>query len=349
MAEPIRLFQNDRLWAQMGAEILELTNQSHVLGQAQNGDITRLLEQTLATRFRRRHCITTACGTDALALAISALNLPQHTPIAVSNYTFTATAHAVARAGHQVVPVDVDTQYCIDASDIKDVGAIIPVDLFGNLSDHAALEQLGVPIIVDAAQSFESQDHSGKFSAEYGIAACVSFSPSKTISSWGSGGAVLTDSDAIADYVRRSRLHGKLRNDDMAIAPGLNSMMSSMECASVLIGLKYASKAYQRRHDIAQYLIAQSRWPTAIDFTRVGNHTYSKLVFQSDDRASVIKKFKDQAIDCVVHYNNLVSDEPLYSSTGQYYSKNLRDISFTVPNQHTLTDAEVERIAQGLK
>ena len=97
------------------------------------------------------------------------------------------------------------------------------------------------------------------------------------------------------------------------------------------------------------YLIGQSRWPTAIDFTRVGNHTYSKLVFQSDDRASVIKKFKDQAIDCVVHYNNLVSDEPLYSSTGQYYSKNLRDISFTVPNQHTLTDAEVERIAQGLK
>jgi dTDP-4-amino-4,6-dideoxygalactose transaminase len=223
------------------------------------------------------------------------------------------------------------------------------VDLFGNLSDHAALEQLGVPVIVDAAQSFESQDHHGKFSAEYGIAACVSFSPSKTISSWGSGGAVLTDSDAIADHVRRSRLHGKLRNDDMAIAAGLNSMMSSMECASVLTGLKHADQAYQRRHDIAQYLIDQSQWPTAIDSTRVRNHTYSKLVFQSDDRASVIKKFKDQAIDCVVHYNNLVSDEPLYLDAGQYYSRHLRDISFTVPNQHTLTDAEVERIAQGLK
>jgi len=117
----------------------------------------------------------------------------------------------------------------------------------------------------------------------------------------------------------------------------------------VLTGLKHADQAYQRRHDIAQYLIDQSQWPTAIDSTRVRNHTYSKLVFQSDDRASVIKKFKDQAIDCVVHYNNLVSDEPLYLDAGQYYSRHLRDISFTVPNQHTLTDAEVDRIAQGLK
>jgi hypothetical protein len=63
----------------------------------------------------------------------------------------------------------------------------------------------------------------------------------------------------------------------------------------------------------------------------------------------VIKKFKDQAIDCVVHYNNLVSDEPLYHGPEQYRSRNLRDISFTVPNQHTLTDAEVDCIAQGLK
>ena len=349
MSNQIKLFQTDRIWKDIGAEIIDLVNSSHARGQAQNGDITLLLEQTLANRFNRRHCITTANCTDALTISLIALDLGPDAGVAVGNYTFTASAHAIARAGYQVVPVDVDHNYCIDPEEVQALDAVVAVDLFGNMSDYQRLQQLGIPIVVDAAQSLESRDADDNWSAEYGIASCISFSPSKTISSWGSGGAILTDDEEFASNCRKLRLHGKTSNDQIAIHPGLNSMMSSMECASVLIGLKYADQWHQRRQQIADYLINFSRHPTALDIS-LPQHTYSKLVFQSLQRDLTIEKFKNLKIDCVVHYNTLINNESLYQTLGTYNKSDyLKSTSFTVPNQHTLTDDEVERIAKALQ
>jgi dTDP-4-amino-4,6-dideoxygalactose transaminase len=126
-------------------------------------------------------------------------------------------------------------------------------------------------------------------------------------------------------------------------------MMSSMECASVLIGLKYADQWHQRRQQIADYLINFSRHPTALDIS-LPQHTYSKLVFQSLQRDLTIEKFKNLKIDCIVHYNTLINNESLYQTLGTYNKSDyLKSISFTVPNQHTLTDDEVERIAKALQ
>lgn len=348
MSEPIRLFQNSRIWQQIGNEVLDLANQSYLRGQAQNGEIALELERQLANKFGRKHCITVACGTDALDIVLQSLNLDPQSPVAVSNYTFTASAHAISRAGHKVIPVDTNQKYCLDFAQLGNVSAVVSVDLFGNMPDYTVLDDITIPVVVDAAQSLESQDCYGKYSASYGIASCISFSPSKTISSWGSGGAILTNDDNVAVTCRKLRLHGKLKNDDIAIAPGLNSMMSSLECAAVLIGLKYSDQWQQRREQIARYLVNNSQYETGNDFS-IPKHTLSKLVFKSKQRNVAIEKFKKANIDCVVHYKNLISDEQLYFTNGLSTSKYLRDVSFTVPNQHTLTDSEVERIAQELK
>ena len=344
----IKLFQNDRIWSSIGNEITELANSMHAQGYAQNGPLTETLEQQLAQHLGRKHCITTGCGTDALDIAIQAIELPRGSDIAVSNYTFTASAHAIKRAGHEVVAVDVDSTYCIDAAGIpKSSAAVVAVDLFGNMSSHQKLQELGVPVIVDAAQSLESIAQ-GKYSAQHGMLSCLSFSPSKTVSSWGSGGAVLTDSDYLANRCRTLRLHGKLKNSQMSMGPGLNSMMSSFEVAAVLTGLKYAPRWLQRRTQIAQYLRDHSRHACANDFG-LDQNTFSKLVFQAKDRDHVVKHFKNRGIDCPVHYNLLVADETIYTSNNSLTnSQYLRDISFTVPNQHTLTDSEVETIAKAL-
>jgi len=343
----IRLFQTERAWQEIGDEVMDLTNSAHQKGQAQNGDLVRQLETELARKFNRRHCITVACGTDALQIALQALNLPKNAPVAVNNYTFTASAHAINRAGYSVVPVDVDSNYCIDVNQIPECRAVVPVDLFGNMTDYAKLEQRGIPIVVDAAQSMESSD--GRWSVEYGAAACISFSPSKPISSWGSGGAILTDNDQIDMIARRLRLHGKQGNDIGAIAPGLNSMMSSTEAASVLVGLQHAQAWRRRRQKIALYLIGESRHESAMD-TSLMQHTYSKLVFQTAERGPVQARFQAAGIDCPIHYNLLIADEWLYPTGNSLtLSKYLRDRSFTVPNQHTLTDAEVEQIAKVLR
>lgn len=348
MSNKIQLFQNGRIWPVIQDEVWSLVNVDHTEGRAQKSSTNELLESTLATLYSRKHCITTACCTDALTLSIIALNLPENSLIGVNNYTFTASAHAISRAGHRVLPLDVKQDYCLDIDNIPKCDAIVNVDLFGNMADWGRLTELGIPVINDAAQSLES-NNSKYWSASCGLVSCVSFSPSKTISSWGSGGAILTDDDDIAARCRQLRLHGKTSNDSMSIHPGLNSMMSSFESACVMAGLSHATEWRTRRRDIAEYLISMSRFETSIDLS-LEDHTLHKLVFKADDRDRVLKKFKKAGVDCVVHYQRLINDENLYHIESEFpVSDYLKEVSFTVPNQHTLTDDEVEQIGALLK
>ena len=344
----IDLFQNQRNWETIKEQVMLTLDDDHSQGKAQNGLLTDKLEKTLASRFNRQYCITTASCTDALVIALLSMDLKPNSKVGVSNYTFSASAHAVARAGHTVVPIDVGKDYCYDPdSDSPQVDAIMGVDMFGNMCNWSMLEQLGVPVLNDAAQSIES--HNGvKYSAGYGDAACLSFSPSKTISSWGSGGAILTDNKRIADKAKKLRLHGKQTNNESAIHPGLNSMMSSFECACVLVGLEHSDEWQKRRHKIASYLKEKSPYACATSDLKM--HTHSKLVFQSAKRSEIQEQLKQNGISSTVHYNLMINDEPLYRGGKTLpISKRLKEISFTVPNQHTLTDAEVEHIGKHLK
>jgi dTDP-4-amino-4,6-dideoxygalactose transaminase len=348
MSDYIKLFQNDRNWKQIRSEVLELIEQDHSVGMSQQGNLVNKLESVLCERFNRRYCVTTASCTDALIISILTLNLPKRSQIAVSNYTFTASAHAISRAGYNVIPVDVNNNYCIDTLKIPYCDAVMAVDIFGNMSDWRSLESLNVPVICDAAQSFESKDNDG-WSAEKGLISCVSFSPSKTISSWGSGGALLTNDADIANMARRLRLHGKINNNDDSIHPGMNSMISTFEAACILIGLKYSESWHKRRKEIFNYLILNSIYKSGID-KNIKQHTLHKLVFQSDNRDDIQKKFFKEKIDFIIHYNKLINDETLYNKNLDLsISNRLKSISFTVPNQHTLTDKEVERIVKVLK
>jgi UDP-2-acetamido-2-deoxy-ribo-hexuluronate aminotransferase len=347
MSNKITLFQNDRNWQQIRSQVFDLIEHDHQQGNAQNTQLVRRLESRLAERFDRKHCVTMASCTDALVVAMQVLGLPRRSWVGVSNYTFTASAHAIARAGYIPVPIDTGADYCIDVDKITAVKAVIAVDMFGNMSNWSALDQLKIPVVNDAAQSLESHDgHS--WSAKKGMIACVSFSPSKTVSSWGSGGALLTDDAGIADLARRLRLHGKLANDVEAVAPGMNSMMSNFEAACVWAGLDHSEVWQHRRTEIANYLIQSSQYTSAIDQS-LHQHTHQKQVFQSDSRDQVLEQFKSANIDCAIHYRTLVDDEKIYSrSSDVQVSTRLSRVSFTVPNQHTLTDQEVERIAKEL-
>jgi dTDP-4-amino-4,6-dideoxygalactose transaminase len=194
----------------------------------------------------------------------------------------------------------------------------------------------------------ESNDWQG-WSAGKGIISCVSFSPSKTISSWGSGGAILTDNEDIATLCRRLRIHGKTRNDDIAVGAGLNSIMSTMEVASVLVGLKYSQDWQDRRTRISEHVRSNCSLPCGNDPGLMRN-TYHKLVFQSNNRDELVAKLNEQGIGATVHYRQTINDETLYQTKKAFpNSDRLKAITFTVPNQHTLTDAEVERIVKALK
>lgn len=344
----IKLFQNQRSWQEIQSQVMDLVQQDHDHGHAQNTKGVLRLEQRLAEQFERRHCVTTASCTDALIIALWCLNLPPGSVVAVPNYTFIATAHAVARAGYKVCPVDVNSNYCIDVDQIPDEArAVVVADMFGNMSDWSRLQQLAIPIINDAAQSMESWH--GAYSASFGNISCVSFSPSKPVSSWGSGGALFTDEADVAARARALRLHGRYHGQHPSHHAGMNSMISAFEAACVWACLDHAEKWRDRREKIAKHLISQCKLPAAID-SNIIKHAYQKLVFQTFDRDGYVQHLADHGVFTAIHYHHLINDEPLYHTPhAMAQSNQLKEMSFTIPNQHTLTDEEVQQIGAALK
>jgi dTDP-4-amino-4,6-dideoxygalactose transaminase len=340
----INLFQTERIWDDIKDKVYHLVDKEHKKGKAQNGELVFNLEKRIAKMFNRKYCITFSCCTDALTASLITLDLPKNSKVGLSNYTFTATANSIKNAGYLPIALDVNDMYVLPHNINEDLKAIVPVDIFGNMTD---ISNYNIPVIMDAAQSLES--HDGKsFSASKGIASCISFSPSKTISSWGSGGAVLTDDSDIANKLYKLRLHGKQNNNEHSIHAGFNSMMSSFEASCVWVGLDFADDWQKRRLLIANYLVQNSQYNSAVDLSQP-KHTLHKLVFQSNERNKVIDKFIKNGVDAVCHYNILINQEHLYKNDKCPNSERLQSISFTVPNQHTLTDVEVEKIGELLK
>lgn len=341
MAEPIALFQTERCWSEIREQVLDLVDQEHRAGKAQNGQLVHDLEQRLARMFDRRFCLTVANCTDALTLSMMALDLPAHSRVAVSDYTFIASASAISAAGHVAVPVEVDQDYCVHQWP-TDVDAVVAVDIFGNM---CTVPDTSIPVIVDSAQSLESHD-GDHWSAGRGVFSCLSFSPSKTISAWGSGGAILTDDPALYTKARQLRLYGRDDHGNI-VRPGLNSMMSSFEAACVWAGLDHRDQWWARRDHITRYLVANSRLGTGLDMC-LSQHTFHKLVFRTPQRDLVMQDFKSKGIQTVVHYPRTVHQHQWCAHGTCPTSAALATQSFTVPNQHTLTDNEVERILEAL-
>jgi dTDP-4-amino-4,6-dideoxygalactose transaminase len=126
----------------------------------------------------------------------------------------------------------------------------------------------------------------------------------------------------------------------------MNSMISSFEAACIWAGLDHRDQWWSRRDHITRYLVKASRFDTGLDL-QLSQHTFHKLVFRSDDRPAIMQEFKENNIQSMVHYDRPVHQHQWFLGDCPV-SADLALKSFTVPNQHTLTDSEVERIAEVL-
>ena len=172
-------------------------------------------EEDLAAYTGRSHCVALSSGTAALHLGLVVLGIGRGDLVATSTMTFAATANAITYVGAEPVFVDCDETGNLDpallaqafeeaAAAGRPIKAVIPVDLFGKVADHAAIaavaETHGAPVLSDAAESVGAV-RDGLSSAAYGIAAAVSFNGNKIMTTSG-GGALLTDDEVMARRVR---------------------------------------------------------------------------------------------------------------------------------------------------
>jgi dTDP-4-amino-4,6-dideoxygalactose transaminase len=223
------------------------------------GDEVRRLENSLAEYCETKHAIGCASGSDALLLALMALDTGEGDEVITTPASFFATASAIARLGARPVFVDIDRRtYNVDVSQVADAitaktKAIIPVHLYGQCAEMDPLlalgERHGIPIIEDAAQAIGATDH-GRRAGSMGAIGCFSFYPTKNLGGAGDGGIVTTNDDALAQRLRRLRAHGGMTEYEH-VEVGINSRLDELQAAVLNVKLPHLDQWSDARARVA--------------------------------------------------------------------------------------------------
>lgn len=212
------------------------------------------LEQSLAEYVGVKHCITCANGTDALTLALMTWGIGEGDAVFVPDFTFFSSGEVVSFEGARPVFVDVEedtfnmSPESLERAIVQTIAegtavprAIVAVDLFGQPANYDKIREIAdrysLRILEDAAQGFGGSLH-GKMACSFGDISTTSFFPAKPLGCYGDGGAVFTDDDAAADYLRSIRIHGKgtCKYDNVRI--GMNSRLDTLQAAVLQVKLE---------------------------------------------------------------------------------------------------------------
>jgi UDP-2-acetamido-2-deoxy-ribo-hexuluronate aminotransferase len=246
------------------------------------------LERSLESFTGAKHAISCSSGTDALLLAMMALEIKPDDEIITTPFTFIATAETIAFLGAKPVFVDIDeTTYNIDPAKIEAVitprtKAIIPVSLYGQSADMdeimAIAAKHNLKVIVDGAQSFGCT-YRGKTDSNLGDISCTSFFPAKPLGCYGDGGAVFTNDEELAEKINSLRLHGQTKRYYHKYI-GMGGRLDTIQAAVLNVKLKYYEKDLALRQEVA------SKYTKALS-----NKTNIILPVVNSDRTSAFAQY----------------------------------------------------------
>jgi UDP-2-acetamido-2-deoxy-ribo-hexuluronate aminotransferase len=319
------------------------------------------LEEKLASRVGARHCITVASGTEALLIALMALDIGPGDEVVTTPFTFAATAEMIVLLGARAVFVDVEEDTAnIDAARIESAitartKAVMPVSLYGQPADmdeiNAIAARRGIPVIEDAAQSFGAL-YKGRQSCALSTIGCTSFFPSKPLGCYGDGGAIFTNDAALATAMREIRVHGQSgRYQHTRI--GVGGRMDSIQCAVVLAKLPRFDWEVERRVALGRrydQLLGQGVRPIKVKSDRTS--VYAQYTIRATERARLQDELKARGIPTAVHYPLSLHQQPAYAThyRGQSFpvaEKLAREV-ISLPMSADLREADQERIAEAL-
>jgi dTDP-4-amino-4,6-dideoxygalactose transaminase len=250
--------QKDRIRFLLDAAIAKVLDHGQFIMGPEVKELEFELQQFTGAKF----ALTCANGTDALTLALMALNLKSNDVVFVPSFTYVATAEAPAQLG--LIPYMVDvcpTTFNISIDSLKDsihrarkeglsCKAVIIVDLFGQPADFQKISEIAneenIKVIIDAAQSFGGSIQ-GKKVGSMGDITTTSFFPAKPLGCFGDGGAVFTNEEELSSIINSLRLHGKGNEKYDNVRIGLNSRLDTIQAAVLLEKLKIFPDELKKR------------------------------------------------------------------------------------------------------
>lgn len=269
-------------------------------------------EESIALYLGMSHAIGLASGTDALVLALRALNVGAGDEVIIPAYTFFATAGTVMSVGAKPVFVDVDPHsYQIDVSKIKSAitsktKAIIPVHLYGHPAEMNPILEIArehnLKVIEDNAQAFGAE-YLGKKTGSFGDIGCLSFFPTKNLGAFGDAGMVVTNDPALAERMRMLRTHGwkkKYYSEEV----GYNSRLDAMQAAILQAKFPYVDSWNNKRRELAhRYTEHLAPSGMVVPVERAwAKHVYHLYIIRSAKREELQAFLRGKGIASEVYY-----------------------------------------------
>lgn len=301
-------------------------------GRFLHGPDVSALENEIAAYCQTTHAVGCASGSDALLLALMALDIGPGDEVILPSFTFFATASAVSRLGATIVFADIDPDsFNVEPAAIEAVvtprtKAIIPVHLFGQCADMPAICEIAkrhdLFVIEDAAQAIGA-NHEGRAAGSWGDVGCLSFYPTKNLGGCGDGGMLTTNNADLAERLRLFAAHGmKPRYHHHVV--GINSRLDSMQAALLRVKLQHLDRwTESRQQNAARYdkllteagLTEQLVLPTHDAGSRHVWNQYSIRVVNGG-RDQLRNWLSEGQIGSEIYYPVPVHQQPCFASLG---------------------------------
>ena len=324
-------------------------------------------EESLSKYLGVSESVGVSSGTDALLVALMALDIGEGDEVIIPALSFFATAGVVSRLGATPVFVDVDpltfnmTESAVRQAITSRTKAIIPVHLFGQTCDLGSLYEESMEvrpaIIEDSAQALGARLR-GKHTGLLGDLACTSFFPSKNLGGFGDGGAVYgTDADLI-DRVRILRVHGSRPKYYHRMVGG-NFRLDALQAAVLKVKLPFLdewAKARALNADVYRAIFSESGLiergilspPHVIEGA---DHVYNQFVIRVHDRDALQVHLKHHGIGTMIYYPSPLHTQPCFENLGYqvgdfpHAERSCREV-LALPIYPELTPDDLNRVAQ---
>lgn len=285
-----------------------------------NGPQVKDFSTNLANYLKCKHVITCANGTDALQIALMALDLKPGDEVIVPAFTYVASAEVIGLLGLTPVMVDVDygtfnvTIQNIEKALTPKTKAIIPVHLFGQSCDMAPIMDFahrhGLYVIEDNAQAIGARytfpDGTQKYTGTIGDIGCTSFFPSKNLGCYGDGGAIFTDNDVLGEKLRMIANHGQQVKYHHKVI-GCNSRLDTIQAVVLNAKLPHLDEYCRKRYEAAQYYtealngINEIKTPVEHPSSTHVYHQYTLKVFNGL-RDKLKEYLADNGVPSMIYY-----------------------------------------------
>lgn len=310
---------------ELKSEITRAVEEVFEGGHFINGPNVQSLEKEIAQYIGAEYAVGLNSGTDALHLALRALDIGAGDEVITTPFTFVATTEAIGIVGATPVFVDIDPEtFNIDPSLIEAAitprtKAILPVHLYGHPAPMreimAIAKKHNLAVIEDCAQSIGSTIE-GKKTGSFGDVGCFSFFPSKNLGAYGDGGMATTNRKDLADRMRSLRAHGgrvKYHHEEL----GVNSRLDEVQAAILRVKLPRLDRWIERRranaHWYTEHLREFAEVPGETDGTM---HVYHQYTIRVRDRDRVQQQLKDAGVQTMVYYPMPLHLQEVHRSLG---------------------------------